>query len=132
MQSGSLSRMDRLFVFFSAIAGLTTVAAGAFGAHVLKGRLSSELFAVFQTAVLYQMFHALALLACAWVVTRWPGRAATAAGWMFMVGMVVFSGSLYLIVLGAPRWFGAITPLGGTALMLGWICVAWAALKGGR
>jgi uncharacterized membrane protein YgdD (TMEM256/DUF423 family) len=75
------------------------------------------------------MYHALALLAVAWAGTRWPGGAVTAAGWLFLAGIVVFSGSLYLLSLTGQRWLGAITPLGGVAFMLGWLMLAWSAWK---
>ena len=76
------------------------------------------------------MFHALALVAVAWVGTRWPGSAATVAGWLFVVGTVLFSGSLYLLALSGARWIGAITPLGGVAFLAGWLALAWAAVRG--
>jgi uncharacterized membrane protein YgdD (TMEM256/DUF423 family) len=87
------------------------------------------MLAIFETAGRYQMYHALALLAVAWAYTRWPGTLVTAGGFLFVAGIIVFSGSLYLLSLSGIRWLGAITPLGGLAMMAGWICLAWAAFK---
>jgi len=121
---------DRLFAFLGACSALTAVAAGAFGAHALRARLTPDLLAVFETGARYQMYHALALLAVAWLVTARPGSNVPIwAGGLFMVGTVVFSGSLYALALSGQRWFGAITPLGGVAFLAGWACLAWAALS---
>src|SRR5207248_1761153 len=87
--------VDRTFAALGALFGFLGVAAGAFGAHALRTRLSPDDLAIFETAARYQMYHALALLAAAWVETRWPGAAGTVAGWLFVGGTVVFSGSLY-------------------------------------
>jgi uncharacterized membrane protein YgdD (TMEM256/DUF423 family) len=76
------------------------------------------------------MYHALALLAVAWVGDRWPGGASVVAGWLFVAGIVVFSGSLYLLSLTGTRWLGAITPLGGAAFLAGWLALAWAIWRG--
>ena len=124
--------MDRLFFGLGAASGFLAVAAGAFGAHALRARLAPDLLAVFETAARYQMYHALGLVAVAWAVTRWPGTAAQWAGWLFVVGTVLFSGSLYALALSGMRWLGAVTPLGGLAFLTGWICLVVAALKGGR
>ncbi len=121
--------MDRLFATLGAASGFVAVAAGAFGAHALRARLSAEMLAAFEVGARYQMFHALALLAVAWAVGRWPGPAASAAGWLFVAGTVLFSGSLYLLALSGIRWLGAITPFGGVALLAGWACLAWAAWR---
>jgi uncharacterized membrane protein YgdD (TMEM256/DUF423 family) len=122
--------MDRAFFALGSLSGLLAVALGAFGAHALKGRLDMELLATFEVGVRYQMYHALALLAAGWACTRWPGTAVTASGWLFVAGTVVFSGSLYALALTGARWLGSITPLGGLALLAGWVCLAWAAWKG--
>jgi uncharacterized membrane protein YgdD (TMEM256/DUF423 family) len=121
--------MTRIFVALGAISALLAVAAGAFGAHALRSRLSPDTQAVFETGARYHMYHALALLAAAWAFTRWPGGPVIAAGWLFVVGTVLFSGSLYLLALTGQRWLGAITPLGGLAFILGWAALAWAALR---
>ena len=123
--------MDRLFFGLGAGSALLAVGAGAFGAHGLRARLSPELLAVFETAARYQMYHALALLAVAWAVTRWPGALPQWAGWLFLAGTVLFSGSLYLLALTGIRWLGAITPLGGVAFLAGWLCLLLAAARSG-
>lgn len=117
------------FVLGATLAGLA-VAAGAFGAHGLKGRLTPDMLEVFETAARYQMYHALGLLAVAWAATRWPGAAVSIAGWCFVAGIVVFSGSLYALSVSGVRWLGALTPLGGVAFMAGWLALALAASRG--
>jgi len=126
---GSLT-LDRLFFALGALSALVAVAAGAFGAHALRNRLVPDMLAVFEVGARYHMYHALALLAAAWAVSRWPGGAATTAGWLFLAGTVIFSGSLYLLAFTGQRWLGAVTPLGGLAFILGWAALAWAALRG--
>jgi uncharacterized membrane protein YgdD (TMEM256/DUF423 family) len=122
--------MDRVFLALGALSALVAVAAGAFGAHALRNRLAPDTLSVFEISARYQMYHALALLAVAWVVSRWPSGAAVTAGWLFVAGTVIFSGSLYLLSLTGQRWLGAVTPLGGLAFILGWAALAWAALRG--
>jgi len=129
VESGSLT-LERVFVGLGALSALVSVAAGAFGAHALRERLTPDMLAVFETAARYQMYHALGLLAVAWAFGRWPGGAAVAAGWLFVGGTVLFCGSLYLLTLTGQRWLGAITPLGGLAFIAGWAALAWAALHG--
>lgn len=121
--------MERLFVVVGSVLAGLGVALGAFGAHALKARLAPELLAVYETAVRYQLVHALALLATAAVHARWPGRLAAAAGWLFALGVLLFSGSLYALVLTGVRGLGAITPLGGLAMICGWMCLAAAAWR---
>ncbi|MGQ9490542.1 MAG: DUF423 domain-containing protein [Anaerolineae bacterium] len=122
--------MDRLFFVLGALSGGLAVALGAFGAHTLKARLAADLLVIFETGVRYQMYHALALLAVAWALARWPGSPlAVAAGWLFVLGTVLFSFSLYLLSLTGLRWLGAITPLGGIAFVAGWVCLALAAWR---
>jgi uncharacterized membrane protein YgdD (TMEM256/DUF423 family) len=115
--------MDRLFFSWGSLSGFLAIAAGAFGAHALRARLAPASLAIFETAVRYQMYHALALLAAAWASTRWPGALPQWAGWLFVAGTVLFSGSLYLLALTGVRWLGAVTPLGGIAFLAGWICL---------
>ena len=117
------------WVAIGAIAGGIAVALGAFGAHGLKTRVDAELLVIFETGVRYHMYHALALLAVGWAATRWPSAAVTTAGWAFLAGIVIFSGSLYLMTFTGARWLGAITPLGGLAFLAGWASLALAALK---
>jgi uncharacterized membrane protein YgdD (TMEM256/DUF423 family) len=88
------------------------------------------MLAVYETAVRYQFYHAAALGMAAWAAQRWPGTWASAAGLLFVVGIVLFSGSLYVLALTGVRWLGAITPLGGVAWIAGWICLAASALRG--
>lgn len=121
--------MDRLFFTLGSLSAFIAVALGAFGAHALKARLPADLLAVFETGVRYQLTHALALLAVAWACTRWPGTAVNASGWLFVAGTVIFSGSLYALALTGVRWLGAVTPIGGVALLAAWLCLAWAARK---
>lgn len=120
----------RAFLLLGALFAFLGVALGAFGAHGLRERLSPGDLEIFETGVRYQMYHALGLLAVAWVAGRWPGGAATAAGWLFVAGIVVFSGSLYALVLSGLRWLGAVTPLGGLAFLAGWGALAWAVWRG--
>ncbi len=121
--------MDKIFFALGAASALIAVAAGAFGAHGLAGRLPVDRLATFETASRYQIYHALALLAVAWATTRWPGAATSASGWLFVAGTVLFSGSLYALSLTGVRWLGAITPLGGVAFLAGWACLVWAAAR---
>ena len=112
----------RIFAAGSILAGLGVVF-GAFGAHALKASLSPKMLETFETGVRYQMYHGLGLLALAWAVSQWPERRLVPAAWLLLAGTVVFSGSLYLLVLTGARWFGAVTPFGGVALIAGWALV---------
>ena len=112
----------RGLAIWAGILGALAVAAGAFGAHALEGKLEAKEMAWFDTAARYQLTHALALLGLAALAAH--GFAVRAAGWCMVVGVMIFSGTLYAMAFGAPRWFGAITPLGGSALILGWVLVA--------
>ena len=120
--------MDRTFLAVGALIGFVGVAFGAFGAHALRARLSPESLAVFETGVRYQMYHAVAVLIVAIALARFDGWVARAAGWLFTIGIVLFSGSLYAIALTGIRMCGAITPIGGLAFLAGWALLAWAAL----
>jgi uncharacterized membrane protein YgdD (TMEM256/DUF423 family) len=114
----------------AAAAGFLGVAFGAFGAHALRAKLSPEMLAVFETGVRYQMYHAFATLAAAWACARWPRRMFGVAGALFLTGIVLFSGSLYLLALTGERWPGAITPFGGLSFLAGWallVAGAWRA-----
>jgi len=115
-----------MFVVLGSCNMLLAVALGAFGAHGLKSRVSAEMLAVWQTAVLYHLVHALGLLLVGLLALHLPVRA---AGWTLLVGIVLFSGSLYLMVLTGIRPLGMVTPLGGVAYLAGWLLLALAALK---
>ncbi|HSR16397.1 MAG TPA: DUF423 domain-containing protein [Gemmatimonadales bacterium] len=119
----------RTWLVLGALSAGIAVAAGAFGAHALRARLSPADLATFETGARYQMYHALALLAVAWLALRAPSSAVQAAGWCFVAGTVLFSGSLYLLTLTGARWLGAVTPLGGVAFLAGWLALALAALR---
>lgn len=122
--------MERVFFILGALFSGLGVALGAFGAHGLKERLTSDALSTYETAVRYQMYHALALLAVAYAAQRWPDSNLVAiAGWLFVAGIVLFSGSLYLLSITDVRWLGAIAPLGGAAFIAGWLCLAWAVWK---
>lgn len=119
----------RTFFALGAIFGFLSVAAGAFGAHALSTRLAPDRLVLFELAARYQMYHALALLGVAFAVDRF-GSTAPAAGWLFVAGILIFCGTIYALAFGAPRWFGAITPIGGVCMLLGWLLLAWS-VKGG-
>ena len=118
------------FAVGAVMAGLG-VTAGAFGAHGLQSRVEPELLSVFETGVRYQIYHALALLAVGWGASRWSSRWTHAAGWLFVAGIAIFSGSLYLITVTGERWLGMITPIGGVCFILGWAALALAAFRPG-
>lgn len=121
--------MDRVFFALGcALAGLGVVA-GAFGAHALRDHLAPERLVQYELAVRYQMYHAFALIATAWAVNRWPASAAVTAGWFFVGGITIFSGTVYALAFGSPRWFGAITPIGGLGLIIGWGILTWSILS---
>lgn len=113
------------WIRLGAVSAAVAVGLGAFGAHALKDRLTPERLDVFEVGVRYQMYHALALLACGLLALH--GRRVDIAGWSFAVGTLVFSGSLYALVLAERRWLGAITPIGGLAFLVGWLALAVAA-----
>src|SRR5690606_8162070 len=115
----------RLFVVAGALSAALAVAAGAFGAHALAEAVPPGRLATFETAVRYEMYHALALLVVGRLKARYGGRRLRWAGWLFLVGTVLFSGSLYLLVLTDTPWLGAVTPLGGVAFIAGWLALAW-------
>ena len=120
----------RLFLLLGALSGFTGVVLGAFAAHSLRGQLTDEMMNVFEVGVRYQLYHALGLLAVALALDRWPRGEFSVAGWCFVFGTVVFSGTLYALSLSGVRWLGAVTPIGGLAFLLGWLSIAWGAWKG--
>ncbi len=123
--------MDRLFLLLGSLLAGLAVALGAFGAHALRDRLGADLLNTFETAVRYQMYHALAMLAVGLIISRFPSSLfIPASGWLFLAGIILFSGSLYLLCFTGIRWLGAITPLGGVAFILGWLALAWGVWRG--
>ena len=120
--------MDRTFLIIGALAGLIGVGLGAFGAHGLRVRLPPEMLDVFETGVRYQMYHAFAILIVALMAARLDGWLIRAAGWSFAAGIVLFSGSLYMLALSRITVLGAITPIGGLAFLAGWACLVAAGL----
>ena len=122
--------MYRLFLGLGALSAFLAVAAGAFGAHALRGRLSDDLLASFETAARYQMYHALALLIVGLAIaTRGSPAVVNVAGWLFVAGTLLFSGSLYALSLSGQRWLGAVTPLGGVAWLAAWALLVYAAIR---
>jgi uncharacterized membrane protein YgdD (TMEM256/DUF423 family) len=119
----------RLFFALGTLLAALAVGFGAFGAHSLRGMLTPEDLATFEVGVRYQMYHALGLIAVAWATTQWDAAAVTVAGWAFVLGIVLFSGSLYTLTLTGQRWLGAITPLGGVSFLVGWVLLGWTALR---
>ena len=118
---------SRYFTTIGAVSAFIGVGAGAFGAHALRGQISPELLQTWETGARYQVYHALALIGCAWVTSNTGSPWAERAGWAFIVGTLLFSGSLYALGLSAPRALGAITPFGGLSLLSGWLMLAVAA-----
>jgi len=118
--------VDKTFLLIGAVAAFLAVAFGAFGTHGLRGRLSPEMMAAFESAVRYQMYHALAILAVGLMLGRMDGWLIRTAGWCFVAGIVLFSGSLYVLALSGVTILGAITPIGGLAFLAGWACLAFA------
>ncbi|MCX5720603.1 MAG: DUF423 domain-containing protein [Nitrospirae bacterium] len=118
------SPSQRFLVLGAGFAGLA-VAAGAFGAHALKKILDEHSLQVFDTATRYQMHHAFGLCIVAWAIDRYPGQRLEQTGWLFTIGIFLFSGSLYVVSLAGVRWIGAITPIGGAAFLAGWLLLGW-------
>lgn len=119
----------KTFVILGALLGGLSVAFGAFGAHALRNQLEPRMLEVFETAVRYQMYHALALFAAAWIYAQTQAPAAQFAGWAFVAGILLFSGSLYVMTFTGMRALGAVTPIGGLAFLAGWAALAVAAMK---
>ncbi|MED4403828.1 DUF423 domain-containing protein [Metabacillus fastidiosus] len=120
----------KLFLIFGAVHALLAVALGAFGAHGLEGKLSEKYIKIWEKAVTYQMFHAVGLFVTAFLLSKFPqiGMIST-AGWLFFIGILLFSGSLYILSVTQIGVLGAITPLGGVAFLAGWALIAIAAIK---
>ena len=117
------------FIVIGAVFGFLAVAAGAFGAHALKSRLSADFLVIFETAVRYQMVHALALILSALVFAAHPHSWIKLGGFLFVAGILIFSGSLYLLVFSGVKAWGAVTPVGGLALLAGWLALAFGTLR---
>jgi len=125
-----MGSVDRLWLGFGAVFALLAVALGAFGTHGLRGRLDAHYLEVFETGVRYQVYHALALLLLAALAPHLPEGPAAWTGRLFVAGAVLFSGSLYLLVLTGTTWLGAVTPLGGVCFLAGWAVLLYAAVRG--
>lgn len=123
--------MTQFFLTIAAVLGAIAVAAGAFGSHALRAQLSDRALEIFETGARYQMYHALALLAVGILLgqAKLPSATLTIAGYAFIAGVLLFSGSLYALSISGMKWLGAIAPLGGACFMLGWVCLAIAAWK---
>jgi uncharacterized membrane protein YgdD (TMEM256/DUF423 family) len=124
-----VNAMDRAFLAFGGVFAFLAVALGAFGAHALQDILDDRAQEIFETGVRYQMYHALALLLVGLLLTRGGGTGLVAAGWAFTAGILLFSGSLLVLSLAGIRWMGAVAPVGGTALLLGWALLVWSVLR---
>lgn len=122
--------MVRVFLMVGSISGALSVLTGAFGAHALKDSLDADMLRTFETAVRYHQIHALAIIVTAWASERWKVPSTIAAGWLFLYGTVLFSGSLYALSVTGFEFMGVFTPLGGGTLMAGWMALAWAAWQG--
>ena len=116
--------MSKVFLVMGSILSLIGVAAGAFGAHGLRESLSSESLHTFEIAVRYQMYHSFALIVAGWALDKYERRQFVKAGWLFLSGVALFSGSLYILVLTGAKWLGAVTPFGGLAFLTGWFFLA--------
>jgi uncharacterized membrane protein YgdD (TMEM256/DUF423 family) len=117
-------KMMRFAALIGAVSGFLAVALGAFAAHGLKNLLSPDVLVIFKTATDYQMFHALALVLVGFIGTQSPGKYATLSALAFILGSLLFCGSLYILAFGFPNIIGIITPIGGCLLLLGWLCLA--------
>ena len=122
--------MDRLFFVLGSVFLFLAVGIGAFGAHSLQSTFGPGMAEVYETGVRYQFYHALGLVAVAFAISRWPNATlAPLAGWLFVAGIVLFSGSLYLLSVSGARVLGAITPLGGLCFLAGWAILVWTVVK---
>ena len=121
--------MQRTFLIIAAVSGLIAVILGAFGAHALRGKLEPKLFDVFETGVRYQFFHTFALIAVALLIDKLGTAQLVPAGWLFVAGIVLFSGSLYLLAVKSWKWLGPVTPLGGLLFIAGWVMLLIAAAR---
>lgn len=125
-----MSNLQQTFVIFGALLGFLGIAAGAFGAHLFKTKLSIEMLQAFETAARYQMYNALTLIVLAALIGVFHSAWFTCAGGFLIIGTFIFSGSLYLLTLSGIRFFGAVTPIGGVLIILGWLCIFLGGLFG--
>ncbi len=123
---------DRALIAAGALLGMLAVVGGTFAAHVLPQYLDERGMHTFEVAVRYHMYHALAVFCAAWVGSRWPGRVPALAGWFFVAGIVLFSGSLYVLVMTGAKWLGMVAPLGGSAFIVGWLLLALSPFVSGK
>ena len=121
--------MERFFALTGCFFALMSVVVGAFGAHFLAARLSPSSLDTLETAARYQMYHALALFFFVYALGKWPNVITPMTGWLFVVGTIIFSGSLYILLATGQRWMGMVTPIGGTLLILGWVTLFFDLLK---
>ncbi|WP_040512872.1 DUF423 domain-containing protein [Gracilibacillus halophilus] len=119
----------KLFLVLGALNGFLAVALGAFGAHGLESRLSEKMLSTWEKAVNYQMFHTMALLVTGLLLQRINAVSLTTAGWFFFIGVVLFSGSLYIYSVSGLKGFAMITPIGGVAFLIGWILLGYVVMK---
>lgn len=123
--SGQIQTMAKLFITLASLSGMLAVTFGAFGAHALRDKLDNDMMGVFETAVQYHFYHSLALLAVGVIALSQPQTVMLkSAGWLFLSGIAVFSGSLYILAMTDTKWLGALTPLGGLSFIAGWACLA--------
>ncbi len=123
--------MERTFFVIASLLSGLSVALGAFGAHGLRDRVEAGLLANYQTGATYMFYHALALFVVVLALSKWPAASQPVwAGWLFVIGIIFFSGSLFLMAFTGLRWLGAITPIGGVAFIAGWLLLAWTAWRG--
>lgn len=125
----SSAKQERTFLLLGSLAAFAAVALGAFGAHGLRDVLPADRLQIFETGVRYQLYHAFALIVAGFLTRRRRGRAAPAAGWLFALGILVFSGSLYVLALSGVRAWGAVTPIGGLAWLVAWLLVAFSSAR---
>lgn len=117
--------LSQRFLGLGTVFAGSAVAAGAFGAHALKETLDAQMLQVFDTATRYQMYHAFGLCIVSWAIDRYPEQRLEQTGWFFTIGILLFSGSLYVVSLAEIRWMGAVTPIGGLAFVAGWVLFGW-------
>lgn len=125
-----ITLVQKWLLALACLMGFISVAAGAFGAHALKQRLTGDMLSVFEVGARYQMYHAFAICLAVWISTLIPGQLPLLAGWLFFSGILIFSGSLYLLALTGFRFLGAFTPIGGLLFLAGWLCLVVALFKG--